>query len=119
MSPNEAWKSAERVICRYLGCERQRQDGTSSADCYCPDGKISVQVKHRENLPQWLLDMVVQTLGQAHSSQFPLLVLHPKGESHENSLVILRLKEARELLEMAGLIRGILEEPLKEVENNG
>lgn len=107
--PNKTWKQVERDVCRYLGCERQRQDGSSSSDCYCHNGKIAVQVKHRENLPEWLLDMVLQSLGQAHTGEFPLLVLHPKGESCEDSLVILRLREARKLLVLAGLVRAIIE----------
>ena len=101
---NKTWKAVERGVCRYLGGDRQGPIGREGPDCAIPGGKLAVQIKHRENLPTWLLDMVDQTLGQANSEQFPLLVLHPFGRPIQQSLVIVTLENARILLEKSGII---------------
>lgn len=115
MSPNSTWKAIEREICRYLGCERSGPTGKTGADCSCPSAAVSVQVKHRESLPDWFISMVGQARGQAGPSQLPLLVLHPFGWATDDSIAILRLEDMRNLLLTAGLISGIIDKPTKEV----
>ena len=104
---NKTWKNVEREVCRYLGCERTGPVGKEGPDCDCI--ALAVQVKHRENIPNWLKTMVRQTKAQATSGP-PLLVLHPYGAPIEESLAILTLRDARNLLLAAGMIHGIMNE---------
>ena len=107
MSPNRTWKNVEREVCRYLGCERSGPTGIEGPDCSCGDLPISVQVKHRENIPAWFSDMVSQTVGQADPGKLPLLVLHPLGKPIHESYTVVRLSDMRNLLLAAGLIHAI------------
>ena len=92
------WKNIERGVCRYLGCERSGPTGIEGPDCSCNDLPISVQVKHRENIPAWFSDMVSQTVGQAHPGKLPLLVLHALGTPIHESYSVVRLSDMRNLL---------------------
>ena len=94
MSPDKTWKSIERAVCRYLGSERTGPVGKEGPDC--DHEHLAIQVKHRENLPNWLLGMVEQTEEQA-GGRFPVLVLHPYGAAVEDSLVILKLDKFKQL----------------------
>lgn len=87
-----------------MGCERSGPLGREGADCNCPNSKIAVQVKHREEVPKWLIDMVLQAEGDANTEQRPLSVLHPFGWETGESLVVIRLKSMRELLIKGGII---------------
>lgn len=94
MSPDKTWKAVERAICRYLGSERTGPIGREGPDC--DHKQLAIQVKHRENLPTWLLDTVKQTKKQA-GGRFPVLVLHPYGAAVEDSIAILTLDQFRQL----------------------
>ena len=111
---NKTWKNIERGVCGYLGCTRSGPTGIEGPDCDCHDLPISIQVKHRENIPVWFSDMVSQTMGQAHPGKLPLLVLHALGQAIPESYTVVRLSDMRNLLLAAGLIRGIMEESPKE-----
>ena len=95
MSPDKTWKAVERAVCRYFNSERTGPVGKEGPDC--DHKQLAIQVKHRENLPAWLLSMVGQTEEQA-GGRFPVLVLHPYGAAVEDSMVILTLDRARELM---------------------
>ena len=101
---NTTWKNIERGVCEYLGCTRSGPTGITGPDCSCGDIPISVQVKHRENIPVWFSDMVSQTVGQADPGKLPLLVLHALGKSINESYTIVRLSDMRNLLIAAGMI---------------
>ena len=107
---NTTWKNIERGVCQYLGCTRSGPTGIEGPDCSCGDLPISVQVKHRENVPAWFSEMVSQTVGQTGAGKLPLLVLHALGKPIHESYTIMTLRDARNLLLAAGLIRGIIDE---------
>ena len=92
--PDRTWKAIERAVCRYFDCERTGPVGKEGPDC--DHERLAIQVKHRENLPNWLLDMVQQTEAQA-GGRLPVLVLHPYGAAVEKSLVVLPLDKFRQL----------------------
>ena len=92
--PDRTWKAIERAVCRYFDSERTGPVGKEGPDC--DHKQLAIQVKHRENLPNWLLDMVEQTKEQG-GGRFPMLVLHPYGAAVEDSLAILTLAQFRQL----------------------
>lgn len=97
----KTWKAVESKICRMLGLIRAPITGRtrgSAADCQHPDGKttpfFAVEVKHREYLPDWMLDAMAQALASMRDSgQLPLVVFHQKRMEFKDSVVMLRLKD--------------------------
>jgi hypothetical protein len=70
----------------------------SAADCkHKDDTKIpffSVEVKHREALPDWMLDAMSQAkASMREDTQLPIVVFHHKGQQYEDSVVMMRLKD--------------------------
>ena len=104
--PDKTWKAIERDVCRYFGSERTGPVGREGPDC--DHKQLAIQVKHRENLPKWLLDMVEQTAEQA-GGRFPVLVLHPYGAPTEKSMVVLTLDKFRRLWYDKGVHDGSIE----------
>jgi hypothetical protein len=52
----------------------------------------SIEVKHRESLPQWLFDAMAQAIASMKSEeQLPIVVLHQKGQAIGQCFVIIRL----------------------------
>lgn len=90
--PDATWKAVERSICRALGGQRTGPVGDEGPDCV-GTYPYAVQIKHRANVPAWLLDSYRQAVDDAPAGEIPILVLHPKGYSHLRSLVILPLED--------------------------
>lgn len=98
---DKLWKQAERRVAKLLGGQRVpvtgRQRG-SSPDISHPT--LSLEVKHRENFPAWLLDALDQASESIVSdSQIPLAVLHQKGMKYEDCLAVMRLSDLAKLLD--------------------
>jgi hypothetical protein len=97
----KTWKSVESKICRMLGLERAPVTGRirgSAADCQHKDTTktpfFSVEVKHRESLPDWMLDAMAQAkASMRNDTQLPVVVFHQKGMEYGDSVVMLRLKD--------------------------
>ena len=89
--PKSNWKQTEREIVRLAGGERTGPQGR-----HLPDGTeatypLSLEVKHRENIPQWLIDAVDQSETEAYTNGFlPVVILHPKGWGYTDSIVLCR-----------------------------
>ena len=89
--PKSNWKQTEREIVRMAGGER-----TGPLGKHLPDGTpetypLSVEVKHRESIPQWLIDAVDQSETEAYSNGYlPVVILHPKGWGYTDSIVLCR-----------------------------
>lgn len=88
------WKAIELEICRIFGGERSGPQGKHGPDCK-GTGHYAVQVKHRK-VPQWLTDAVEQACKDARWQDLPLVALHPKGKSIDETLIIFRLSDFRE-----------------------
>jgi len=85
------WKYAERQIAKRLNGRRIPVSGRAGQ----PDIAhpwLSIEVKHRKRLPQWLIMALVQAEAAATPDQLPIVVLHEAGERYGRSLVVLRLE---------------------------
>lgn len=91
----KTWKRTERAIAKRMGGRRVPVSGRAGQ----PDIAhpwLSVEVKHRRRLPQWLLQAVRQAEQAARPGQLPIAVLHQHGQRYGDSLVVLRLKAFEE-----------------------
>ena len=84
------WKAVERKICAMLGGVRMVTDGEGRRDCegtepYC------VEVKHRQSVPDWLTDALLQAALYARADELPIAVIHPERAPITASLVVMRL----------------------------
>ncbi len=85
------WKHVERAVARQLGGQRVPVSGRAGQ----PDIAhpwLSVEVKHRQRLPQWLLAAVRQAELAATPGQLPLAILHQHGQRYAEVLVVMRLE---------------------------
>jgi hypothetical protein len=97
---DKTWKKIERQVAALLGGERVpvtgRQRG-SAPDVTHP--VLSIEVKHRKELPDWLLDALRQAEASRRGDQIPIAILHQKGMAVGDSLTIIRLSDMIKLLE--------------------
>ena len=56
----------------------------------------SIEVKHRKNLPEWLHSAMKQAIIEAEH-RVPMVVLQEKQMKYDESYVILRLKDFKEI----------------------
>jgi hypothetical protein len=88
------WKAVERQIARRLG--GQRVPITGRARGSAPDIAhpwLSVEVKSRRKLPQWLLDALDQARAAANDQQLPIAILHKNGQRFSDAIVMMRLAD--------------------------
>jgi len=92
--PDKVWKAVERKLARRFGTTRvgARDDVQMDIDA----GHLSIEVKHRDKLPKWIKDAVVQAIRNAGVSQLPIVILHESGQRHDNDIVMMRLKDYEE-----------------------
>jgi len=88
------WKHCERMIAKLLGGERTGCNGESRRDVEHPDW--SIEVKHRKSLPEWLHSAMNQAILDAEH-RVPLVVLHEKQMKYEDSYILLKLKDFKEI----------------------
>lgn len=95
---SKIWKEAERRIARLLG--GQRVPITGRARGSSPDidhDKYSIEVKHRESYPDWLMeafeqaDMARKVSGD--NEKISLVILHEKGQPYTDCLTLMRLRD--------------------------
>lgn len=96
---DKSWKRAEREVARRLGGRRIPVSGRQRGDA--PDIEhltLSIEVKHRESLPAWLLDAMDQARASCRDEQLAIAVLHQRGMRYEQSLVVIDLSSLARLL---------------------
>src|SRR5690349_13449571 len=96
--PDKRWKSIERKVATYLGGERIPVSGRQrgySADIAHPT--LSIEVKDRNSLPDWLFDAMNQAETSRKGEQIPAVILHQKGQKIEDCLTVIRLSSTLEL----------------------
>jgi len=91
--PDMTWKQTERAIAKRLNATRQGATGEATADVV--NGWLSVEVKHRKRLPQWLKTALDQARNGA-GERLPLVILHEAGQRHAEDLVVMRLGDFEE-----------------------
>lgn len=97
--PDKTWKKAERKIAGLLGGVRVPVTGRGRGDM--PDvlhDVFSIEIKHREALPDWILDAMRQAEASRRGNQIPIAILHQKGMAYEDSLTVVRLSFIMDLL---------------------
>ena len=88
---DRAWKATERAIAKRLGGRRQPSTGRRSADIVHP--WLAIEVKHRQELPEWLKEAMQQAVAVASSDQLAIAILHERYRRHSDDLVVMRLKD--------------------------
>ena len=89
MSQYRTFKGVERKIAQRLAGERVGHLG--GADVVTD--WLSVEVKSRKELPQWLRDAVAQAKRNGGISQLPVAILHQVGQRHAGDLVVMTLAD--------------------------
>ena len=95
---DKTWKKIERQVAALLGGVRVPVTGRQRGDA--PDVShpvFSIEVKHRERLPDWFLDAMRQAEASNTGEQIPLVVLHQKGMSIPMSFAVLRLADLNKM----------------------
>ena len=103
MTHSSSWKRAEREIAQRVGGKRVPVSGRARGDA--PDvehPRLAIEVKHRQKLPEWLLDALAQAEKSAILDQIPVVILHEAGQRYDESLCLIRLKKLMELLGSIG-----------------
>ncbi len=89
-----AWKRTERAIAKRLNGKRLGATGRHGADILTD--WLSVEVKHRRKLPQWLKDALDQAASSAEG-RLPIVILHERGQRHDEDIVLMRLEDLERL----------------------
>jgi hypothetical protein len=95
---DKLWKQAERKLAEILGGRRVPVTGRQRGSA--PDvehKRFSIEVKHRENLPDWILDAMNQADESNNGSQISVVLLHQKGMAYTESLAVIRVKDLAKL----------------------
>ena len=95
------WKATERKVAAILGGERVPVSGRQRGSA--PDVShswLSIEVKDRKKLPEWILDAMSQAVASQKPGQLPIVVLHQAGMEHSNNLVVVRLGDWQEFFGM-------------------
>ena len=92
----KTWKRTERKIAALLGGKRVPITGRQRGDV--PDvahAWLSIEVKHRRTVPEWLLDAMAQAVAAVRGEQLPVAILHQHGTPHCEDLIVIRLADFR------------------------
>jgi len=94
---DKAWKHNERMIAKYIGGKRVPITGRQRGDA--PDIEhnwLSVEVKLRQRVPEWIKDGMRQAEASKRRSAMPVLIIREKGQRVEDALICTTLKEFRD-----------------------
>lgn len=89
MSKYRTFKAVERALAKRLNGERTGHLGVADVTC----DWLSVEVKNRKRLPQWVRDAIEQAKRNAGFSQLPIAILHQTGQRHAGDLVVMALAD--------------------------
>lgn len=95
-----SWKQAERQVAKRLGGRRVPVTGRARGDA--PDIEhplLSVEVKLRRRLPEWLQQAMQQAEAAARDGKLPVAVLHQAGARYDDALCLLKLRDLIGVLE--------------------
>jgi len=90
MSKYKTFKGVERAIAKRLGGKRTGQYG--GADVVV-DGWLSVEVKSRKTLPQWIRDALNQSKRNAKHDQLPIVILHEHEKRYDCAWVVMAMSD--------------------------
>jgi hypothetical protein len=93
------WKRTERAVAALLGGARVPVSGRGRGDV--PDiahPVLAIEVKHRRDVPEWLLDALRQAEAAARDGRVPVAIIHRHGGRHADDLAVLRLADLAALV---------------------
>lgn len=96
---SKTWKNVELALARLL--DGSRVPITGRARGSTPDiehSDYSIEVKHRKAIPEWIKDAMNQAeASNKGGEKLPIVILHEKHMRFEDSFVMVRLKDLKEL----------------------
>lgn len=97
---NSTWKSVERALAKEIGGERVPITGRSRGSAPdIEDPRLSIEVKHRKKLPDWIHEAMEQAEASNKANKIPTVILHEKSQRYNRSFVVLRLETLLEILD--------------------
>lgn len=94
MAKTKTWKNTERKAAEMLGGQRVGNRGTNTEDV--SHAWLSVECKHRKEIPTWLKMAMWQARTNAAADKLPVVILHESGQRHADNLVVIRMADFRE-----------------------
>ena len=94
MARTKTWKNTERQTAKMLGGQRVGNRGTNTEDV--SHGWLSVECKHRKEIPSWLKLAMWQARTNAAADKLPVVILHESGARHTDNLVVIRMADFQE-----------------------
>lgn len=95
---DRAWKANERMIAKYIGCQRIPVSGRQRGDN--PDldhPHLACEVKLRKTIPAWLKDAMDQAqASKRRKNDMPVVIIRERGQRVEDALIVTTLGEFRE-----------------------
>lgn len=94
-----AWKATVRAVAAILGGRRVPVSGRHRGDA--PDvahPTLAIEVKHRREVPAWLLDALAQAEASARGDRLPVVIIHRHGGRRADDLAVLRLHDLAALV---------------------
>lgn len=94
MAKTKTWKNTERKTAEMLGGQRVGNRGTNTEDV--SHNWLSVECKHRKEIPTWLKMAMWQARTNAAADKLPVVILHESGQRHADNLVVIRMADFQE-----------------------
>lgn len=98
---DKLWKACERKFMALFDGTRVPITGRTRGSS--PDGRggkgwgwMSIEIKHRKRLPDWIHDAMDQAIAAGREGQLPVVLLHQKGKAYLDSYVMMRARDFRE-----------------------
>lgn len=87
---SKAWKDTERRIAKRLNGDRiPVSDKRSDSDVLAP--YLTVEVKHRKQIPNWIAHAIAQATAAATDDRLPIAILHESGKRGDNDTVFMSM----------------------------
>ena len=86
-------KAIELAIAKYMGCKRNHFE---PEDLQHP--LLSIECKHRKELSKTIKKWMAQAEAAAGTGKIPCVVMHEERQEYKNSLVIMRLKDLKDII---------------------
>jgi hypothetical protein len=111
---SDTWKGSERIASRFVGGERvpvtgrnaRKKKGVETEDIGKPPdidhNELAIEHKDGAQIPALLIKAMAQAVAaqlwyrlKGKGERIPMVIMHPKGSRHDESLVILRIKDLK------------------------
>jgi len=94
---DKPWKACERRVARYIGGERIPITGRQRGDVAdIKHNWLSVEVKYRKKLPDWIKDAMSQAKAAQRGGRMPVVIMCEKGEEIGKAWIMCELGDFRD-----------------------